>query len=127
MTHGTAHRRVCLLPLSGRGRRAGGPRRIEEISTVKMPHELKTAIFYALKNEMLEDIQNLSEADLREHLSIIEELILDRPKAQLMMMSRILEDEEALRDISNRIVNTALPAEVEEIKVRVLAYYEYVS
>jgi len=94
---------------------------------VKMPHELKTAIFYALKNEMLADIQNLSEADLREHLSIIEELILDRPKAQLMMMSRILEDEEAFRDISDRIVNTALPAEVEEIKVRVLAYYEYVS
>jgi hypothetical protein len=110
----------------GGGKRVGGPR-LGEISTVKMPHEIKTAIFYALKNEMLGDIKNLSEADLREHLSLIEELILDQPHAQLLIMMRIMEDEEVFRGISDRVVKMAAPAEVDEIKARVLAYYEYVS
>ena len=94
---------------------------------MKMPNELKAAIFYALKNEMLEDINNLSEADLREHLCIIEELILDQPHAQLLLMIHIMEDQEVFRDISDRIVKMATPGEAEEIKARVLAYYEYAS
>ena len=102
-------------------------RRLGETSTVKMPHELKTAIFYALKSEMLAEIDNLSAADLREHLRLIEELIVDQTAAQLSMMVRIMEDNEVFRDINERIVQTALPAEAEEIKARVLAYYEYVS
>ncbi len=94
---------------------------------MKMPHELKAAIFYALKKEMLEDIDSISEADLREHLGIMEELILDQPHAQLLMMIRIMEDEEVFRDIMDRIVKLAGPAEAEEINARVLAYHEYAS
>jgi hypothetical protein len=42
-------------------------------------------------------------------------------------MMRIMEDEEVFRGISDRVVKMAAPAEVDEIKARVLAYYEYVS
>ncbi len=94
---------------------------------MKMPHELKMAIFYALKKEMLEEFDNLTEPDLREHLGVIEDLISDEPYAQLLMMIRIMEHEEAFRHISDRVVEMAAPAEAEAIKARVLAYYEYAS
>lgn len=94
---------------------------------MRMPRELKAAIFQALKNEMLDEINSFSEADLREHLGLIEDLILDEPHSQLVMMSRIMENQEVFREISDYIAKRAAPAEVEEVKANVLAYYDYVS
>ncbi len=94
---------------------------------MRMPRELKAAIFRALKHEMLGEIDSLSESDLRENLGIIEALISDEPHAQLLMMIRIMEDQEVFREISDSIVNMAAPAAVEDAKANVLAYYGYVS
>lgn len=94
---------------------------------MRMPRELKAAIFHALKNEMLDEFNSLSESDLRENLGLIEALILDEPHAQLLMMIRIMEDQEVFREISDSIVKMAAPAAVEDVKADVLAYYGYVS
>jgi hypothetical protein len=91
-----------------------------------MPRELKAAIFHALKNEMLDEFNSLSESDLRENLGLIEALISDEPHAQLLMMIRIMEDQEVFHEISDSIVRMAAPAAVEDVKANVLAYYGYV-
>lgn len=94
---------------------------------MKMPRELKEAIFFTLKAELLGENDSISASKLRPYLDIMEELVLDEQAAgELPTMVRIMEDQDLLQQISDALVTIVPPTEAEEVSAKVIAYCEHV-